>query len=73
MATAFFWPTRTTRRLPRRHPGVEKIALQHWVVLREDRDDHCRIFRPLALVDGRGIGRNQNVELAEFISDTVSG
>src|SRR5271166_701145 len=48
---------------------VEKVALQHRVVLRENRDDHGGIFGPLALADSRGVGRNQNVELAESVSD----
>ena len=33
--------------------GVEKIALQHGVMLSEHRDDHGGIFRPLAFVNGR--------------------
>ena len=44
--------------------GVEEIPLQHGVVLRHDRDDHGGIFGALALVDGRGIGWYQGVELA---------
>src|SRR5271166_4104708 len=53
------------------HTCVEKVALQHGVVLRENRDDHGGIFGPLALVDGRGIGRNQNVELADIADVAV--
>jgi transposase-like protein len=39
--------------------GVEQVPLQHGVVLGQDRDDDGGIFRPLALVDRRGIGRHQ--------------
>jgi hypothetical protein len=51
--------------LATRDAGVEEISLQHCILLREDRDDHDGIFRPLALVDGGGIGGNQRVKLAE--------
>ena len=33
------------------------------------RDDHGGIFRALALVDGRGIGRHQHVEFAKSVGD----
>ncbi len=36
-------------------------------MLREDRNDHGGIFGPLALVDGRGVGGNEDVELAESV------
>src|SRR5271165_4213768 len=47
--------------------GIEEIPLQHWVVLRHDRDDHGGILRTLALVDGGGIGGDQRVEFAEAV------
>ena len=43
IAAAFFWPTSTTRRLPRVTPRVEQVAAQHRVVLRQHRDHHGRI------------------------------
>ena len=49
--------------------GVEKIPLQHDVVLRHDRNDHGGIFRALAFMDGHGIGRHQHIEFAKPISD----
>jgi DNA-binding Lrp family transcriptional regulator len=39
------------------------------VVLHHDRDDHGRIFRALAFVDGRGVGRHQRVEFAKPVGD----
>ena len=60
MATAFFWPTSTTSRF------------QHGVVLGQHRDHHGRIFRALALVDRRGIGRHQRVQLAEAVDQIAS-
>jgi hypothetical protein len=55
--------------LPAGDAGVEKVSLQHGVVLRQDRDNHGGILRALALVDGGGVGRDQRVELAEPIGD----
>src|SRR5262249_3261980 len=49
--------------------GVEKIPLQHGVVLGEHGDYHRGIFGSLALVNGRRVGRHQHVQFAEFISD----
>jgi hypothetical protein len=49
--------------------GVEKVPLQHGVMLCEHRDDHDGIFRALAFVDGRGIGRHQHVEFPKSIGD----
>jgi IstB-like ATP binding protein len=46
--------------------GIEQIALQHGVVLGHDRDDHRGVFRALALMDGRGIGRHQGVGYLPF-------
>jgi hypothetical protein len=42
--------------------GIEQISLWHGVVLRHDRDDHGRIFRALAVVDGRGHDPNPSPE-----------
>src|ERR1700730_6685969 len=52
--------------------GIEQISLQHGVVLRHDWDHHGRIFRALAFVDGRGVGRNQRVEFAKPVSDAAA-
>ena len=49
--------------------GVEKVPLQHRVVLGHDGDDDGGIFRTLALVDGGGVGRNQHVEFAKSVGD----
>src|SRR5262245_47330274 len=38
-------------------------------MLGEHRDYHGGIFRSLALVNGRSVGRHQHVQFAEFISD----
>src|ERR1700740_2523928 len=48
--------------------SVEQVSLQHRVMLREYRDDHGGIFRTLAFVDRRGIGRRQHVEFAKSVS-----
>src|SRR6516165_4419200 len=69
MATAFFCPTSTTSRLPLVTPVLEKIPLQHGVMLGEHRDYHGGIFRSLALVNGRRVGRHQHVQLTESISE----
>src|SRR5215470_2594545 len=37
-------------------------------MLSHDRNDHGRVFRALALVDGRRIGRDQGVEFTEPVS-----
>ena len=51
------------------HASVEKVPLQHGVVLGEHRDDHGRVFRSLAFVDGRGVSWHQHVEFTKSISD----
>jgi hypothetical protein len=43
--------------------------LQHGVVLRHHRDDHGRILRTLAFVDGHGVGRHKRVEFAKPVGD----
>src|SRR5439155_14879790 len=50
-------------------PGVEKVPLQHHVVLHHDGDNDGWIFGTLALVDCGGIGRNQHVEFAKSVGD----
>src|SRR6516225_6385424 len=55
--------------LPSGDAGVEEIALQHGVMLREDWDNHGGIFRPLALVNGRRVGRHQHIEFTESVLD----
>src|SRR5208337_601019 len=45
--------------------GVEKVPLQHGVVLGQDWDNHGGILGALAFVDGGGVGRNQRVEFAK--------
>src|SRR5262249_40691951 len=49
--------------------GVEKIPLQHGVMLGEHWDYHRGIFGSLALVNGHRVGRHQHVQFAEPISD----
>ena len=46
--------------------------MEHGVVLRHDRDDHGRIFRTLALVDGCGVGRHQRVEFTKAVCDDAT-
>ena len=36
-------------------------------MLREHRDDYCEIFRSLALVNGRSVGRYQRIEFSKSI------
>ena len=43
--------------------------LQHRIVLDAERDHDGRVFRALALVDGRRIGQFQLIELAEAVDD----
>ncbi len=49
--------------------GIEQIPLQHGIMLGRYRDDHSGVFRALTLMDGRGIGRHQRIELAEPVGD----
>ena len=55
--------------LAARHAGVEEVPLQHGVVLGHERDDHAWILGALALVDRRGVGGHQRVQLAEPVRD----
>src|SRR5437868_549376 len=54
------------------HPRVDQVPLQHRVVLRRQRDDHSRVFRALALVDGRRIGQHQLIQLTKAVSDVTA-
>ena len=36
--------------------GVDQVPLQQYIMLGQNRDNHCRIFRPLGFMDGNGIG-----------------
>src|SRR5258708_5326031 len=47
--------------------GVEQVPLQHRIMLSHDWNYHGRVFRALALVDGRRIGRDQCVKFTESI------
>ena len=38
-------------------------------MLRQHGDDDGRILRALALVNGRGVGRNQRVEITEAVGN----
>jgi hypothetical protein len=58
--------------LSARHAGVEQIPLRHRVVLRHDRYDDRWVFRSLALVDRRGIGRHERVELTKAVGDRAA-
>src|SRR5262249_23360854 len=49
--------------------GVEKVPLQHGVMLSEYWDDHGGIFRPLAFVNGRRVRRHQRIEFTESVRD----
>jgi len=49
--------------------GVQQVSLQHGVVLGQDGDDDGGVLGALALVNGRGVGGNQGVELAESVGD----
>ena len=55
-----------------RDPGLEQVPPQHGVVLGQHRDHHGRILRTLALVERRGIGRHQRVQLAETVNEIAS-
>ena len=52
----FLLPDDHDQFLASRYASVEQISLQHRVMLGHDRDHYGGIFRPLALVNGRGIG-----------------
>jgi hypothetical protein len=62
-------PDQHDQTLAARDPGVEKVALQHRVVLRHDRDDHGWIFRTLAFVNRRGVGGHQHVQFTKPVGD----
>ena len=69
MATAFFLPNQNDKPLAAGNAGVEKVPLQHGVVLRhEQRDHHGWGVGALALVDARGVGsspgRGRNPQFA---------
>ena len=49
--------------------GAEVIRQLAQMLAVNDRDDHGGIFRALAFVNGRGIGRYQHVEFAKSVSD----
>src|SRR5258707_3915763 len=49
--------------------GVEQVPLQHRIMLSHDWNYRGRVFRALALVNGRRIGRYQGVEFTESIGD----
>ena len=55
--------------LPTCDAGVEKVPLQHGVVLRHDRDDYGGVFRALGFMNRGGIGGHQGIEFAEAIGD----
>jgi hypothetical protein len=56
--------------LSARDARIEKIPLQHGVVLSHHRDDDRRILRPLRFVDRGRVGRDEGVELAEAVGDS---
>src|SRR5712692_3442393 len=51
------------------HPRVDQVPLQHRVVLRRQRNYDGRVFRALALVDGRRVGEHQLVEFAKAVGN----
>src|SRR6267154_542602 len=55
--------------LPAGDAGVEKVPLQHGVVLRHDRDDYGGVFRALGFMNRGGISGHQGIEFAEAIGD----
>jgi len=67
MGTALLLTDQDERILAPGDAGIEQISLQHRIVLGHDRNDHRRVFGVLALVDGRRIGQDQGVELAESV------
>src|SRR6516162_11779082 len=62
---SFFLANEHDQLLAASDASVKQISLQHWVMLGLNRDHYGRVFRPLALVNGRCIGRDQGVEFAE--------
>ncbi len=69
MAIGLLLPNQNDQPLAAGDAGVEKVPLQHCVVLRHDRNHHGWIFRASALVDARGVCRYQGVELAKARGD----
>ena len=47
--------------------GVDEVALEHDVVCEVDGDNDDGIFTALALVDGRGIGEAELIELRGLV------
>ncbi len=54
---------------PARDAGVQKVALQHHVMLGQDGDNHGGVFRSLGFVDGYGVGRHDLVQLVRGVDD----
>ncbi len=51
-----------------RHTGVEQVALQHHVVLRQNWNHHHGELRALRLVDAHRVGMDQFVQLRELVT-----
>jgi hypothetical protein len=65
-------PDKDNEAFAARNPGVDQISLQHRIVLRRQRDHHCRVFRALALVDCRRIREHQLIQLPKTVCDIAA-
>ena len=62
-------PDQHEQPLAPRDPRVDQVALQQHVVLRGERDHHCRELRTLRLVDRDRVGQRNLVQFPEVVFD----
>ena len=55
-----------------RNARINEIALEHYEVGHQQWHDHDRVFRPLRLVDGRGIGQRQFIEFRYIVFNRLA-
>jgi hypothetical protein len=51
---------------------MDQVPLQHRIVLSAEGDYDGRVFRALALVDRRCVGKHELVEFAEAVRDIAA-
>ena len=52
-----------------RDTRIDQVALEHHEVGHQHRHDHNRVFRPLRLMNRRGVGQRQFVEFRDIVLD----
>lgn len=55
-----------------RDTRIDQVALEHHEVGHQYRHDHDRVFRPLGLMDRRGVGQRQFVEFRDIVLDLLA-